>query len=281
MNRHLTIMQCFDPPRRLATLLAAFSCWLLLIDFSVCQAQVRYVWVPEAESRGSGYLLFDDQHIAATANGQETRFDDVENFVAQFDQPSVLQVIFGFDNGFISENALNFSGDTTLQSSLLSTRQVGASAGRIRNWSFEYVNQGGSFLSLYSSVDPNDVFCVVLPCPFLGADVTFSGAGAGEQNFGDFHYQRYLADFDLDQDVDLADLALWQSGYSLRPANYSDGDADGNLASNGADFLIWQQQSGSGVAPLQAATTSVPEPSSLVLACIAAYVVPGLMNGRR
>ncbi len=281
MNSHLPVTHFSAQLRRGSTLLAVFSCWLLFGDLSACQAQIRYVWVPEAESRGSGYLLFDDQHIAATANGQETRFDNVENFVAQFDQPSVLQVMFGFDNGFISEHALNFSGDTTLQSGILTTRQVGASAGRIRNWSFEYVNQGGSFLSLFSSVDPNDVFCVVLPCPILGADVTFTGAGASELNVGEFRYQRYLADFDLDQDVDLADLAIWQSGHSRRPANYSDGDADGNLASNGADFLIWQQQSGSDVAPLQAATARIPEPSSLMLACFAAYVVPGLIKGRR
>lgn len=253
----------------------------LTLTSAPCMATSRYVWVPDPGSGGSGYLLFDDQHIAATANGEETRFDDVENFVAQFDQPSVVEVVFGFDNGFISENALNFSGQTTLQSSALSIRQVGAFSGRIRNWSFEYANQGGNLLTLFSGVDPNDVLCIVLPCPIFGADVTFSGAGASEQNFGDFYYQRYLSDFDLDLDVDLADLAVWQNGYSQRPANYSNGDADGNLASNGADFLIWQQQSGLGVAPLQDATISIPEPSSLMLACFATCVVPGLMKRRR
>lgn len=263
-------------PTRLAGL---FGCLLLLGDLTTCSADVRYVWVPEAESRGSGYLLFDDQHIAATANGEETRFDNVENFVAQFDEPSVTQVVFGFDNGFIAENALNFSGESTLQTSVLSTRQIGASFGKIRNWSFEYASQGGTFLSLFNNVDPTDVICLVLPCPIFGADVTFSGAGASEQNFGEFQYQQYLADFDLDRDVDLLDLTLWQSGYSKRPANYSDGDADGNLSSNGADFLIWQSQSGLGAVPLQDPATNIPEPSSLVLACLAASLLPRFTNG--
>ena len=54
----------------------------------------------------------------------------------------------------------------------------------------------------------------------------------------------HSADFDLDGDVDGADLIRWQLDFGVN--GDSDADADGD--SDGADFLAWQQQFGRGPA---------------------------------
>lgn len=69
----------------------------------------------------------------------------------------------------------------------------------------------------------------------------------------------FTADFDLDGDVDAADLAQWQSDYGTNGNSDADADAD----TDGRDWLAWQQQFGSGV-PL-AASQTVPEPGSMGL----------------
>ena len=70
----------------------------------------------------------------------------------------------------------------------------------------------------------------------------------------------FSADFDLDGDVDAADLAQWQGDFGQNGG--SDADRDGD--SDGFDFLAWQQQLGSGSASV-AITQSVPEPTSSTL----------------
>jgi hypothetical protein len=74
------------------------------------------------------------------------------------------------------------------------------------------------------------------------------------------------ADFDHNNYVDAADLALWQAGYGTTSgATYENGDADGDGAVTGRDFLIWQREHGSGeIVPLSA-VAAVPEPSGVVL----------------
>lgn len=72
----------------------------------------------------------------------------------------------------------------------------------------------------------------------------------------------YTADFDGDHDVDAIDLSSWEAAYN----SSANGDADGDLQSSGLDFLLWQQQyTGDLSAPLAAATSAVPEPSSVLL----------------
>jgi hypothetical protein len=52
-------------------------------------------------------------------------------------------------------------------------------------------------------------------------------------------------------------------------ATYLNGDADGDGAVTGKDFLIWQREFGSGeIVPL-GAVAAVPEPGSLALAALA------------
>jgi hypothetical protein len=70
------------------------------------------------------------------------------------------------------------------------------------------------------------------------------------------------ADFDVDSDVDAADLAMWQAAYGVN----NDGDADFDGDTDGRDFLIWQRQfSGAGLIN----AVAVPEPTSLVMLMMA------------
>jgi hypothetical protein len=74
-------------------------------------------------------------------------------------------------------------------------------------------------------------------------------------------------DFTENATVDADDLAAWKAGFGA-PANatHKQGDADGDGDADGADFLAWQQQFGSGTAGFSAA----PEPASWFLMLLAA-----------
>jgi hypothetical protein len=76
-----------------------------------------------------------------------------------------------------------------------------------------------------------------------------------------------LADFNRDGKADAADLVLWRSGLGATNATIALGDADNNQRVDGADFLHWQQQASS-----QPAATSIPEPSSTILAIAGALL---------
>jgi hypothetical protein len=67
------------------------------------------------------------------------------------------------------------------------------------------------------------------------------------------------ADFNHDNQVNAADLAVWKTSFG----NGAGADADGDGDSDGGDFLVWQRQLGMSSGAAAAAT--VPEPSVLVL----------------
>jgi len=69
--------------------------------------------------------------------------------------------------------------------------------------------------------------------------------------------------------VDGADLGFWSAGFGINDALLVDGDFDLDTDVDGADFLKWQRQFGSGVPALSAAA-AVPEPSSITLLAILA-----------
>lgn len=89
-----------------------------------------------------------------------------------------------------------------------------------------------------------------------------------------------IADFDLDGNVDAADLILWQTGYGLAEgAARADGDADNDGDVDGRDFLVWQRQLGLKMLPT-AAIQSVPEAQTLLLAALGSiFIAP--WRGRR
>jgi hypothetical protein len=75
----------------------------------------------------------------------------------------------------------------------------------------------------------------------------------------------FSADFNDSGAVDDADLGIWSSSFGQSAGADADLDAD----SDGADFLVWQRQLGSGSAGQAAA--SVPEPPAwtlFVVACV-------------
>ncbi|WP_428304899.1 dockerin type I domain-containing protein [Lacipirellula sp.] len=96
------------------------------------------------------------------------------------------------------------------------------------------------------------------------------------------------ADFNGDNIVDAADLAVWKMNYGvgLNPpplATKAQGDANNDGKVDGADFLLIQQQYGGPPVAVPAAGGSivgVPEPSSLVLAA-AAFGLPLAARRRR
>jgi hypothetical protein len=78
-------------------------------------------------------------------------------------------------------------------------------------------------------------------------------------------------DFDGNGQVNGADLAQWKGDFGVN--GLSDANNDGD--SDGADFLIWQRNLGTGV-PVNAAATPVPEPASFAL-----VVAIGVLWGSR
>jgi hypothetical protein len=77
---------------------------------------------------------------------------------------------------------------------------------------------------------------------------------------------KFDADFNVDTAVNSADLGIWKGAFALDVL----GDADGDLDTDGYDFLIWQQQLGPSIV-----AAGVPEPATLWLAgcCVAGAAV--------
>jgi hypothetical protein len=83
-----------------------------------------------------------------------------------------------------------------------------------------------------------------------------------------------FADFNNDGDFDSGDLQIWDTQYGLPSgATLEQGDAQGDLDVDGADFLSWQRENGLGVSSL-AASNAVPEPGSVaVVATVGALLL--------
>jgi hypothetical protein len=106
-----------------------------------------------------------------------------------------------------------------------------------------------------------------------GGALTFAVTGFEDENFMGAHVEDdpyelkltvaggvFAADFNNDHRVTSADLGVWRSSFGPSAL----GDADGDNDSDGADFLIWQRELGSGSAAPAAA--AVPEAASIYLA---------------
>jgi len=82
------------------------------------------------------------------------------------------------------------------------------------------------------------------------------------------------ADFNQDMFVDVLDFSVWKGAFGTT----NEADADGDNDSDGADFLTWQRQFGSGP-PVTAASTPVPEPATVMLLTLAAVGLFARHNG--
>lgn len=103
--------------------------------------------------------------------------------------------------------------------------------------------------------------------------LTFAVTGTNDTTFAGDHLARgaydlkltlggggFAADFNNDGKVNAIDLSAWKSAVGMTAT----GDADGDGDSDGADFLAWQRQFGSGVVSV-GAVTAIPEPTTAVL----------------
>lgn len=72
-------------------------------------------------------------------------------------------------------------------------------------------------------------------------------------------------DFTGDGIVDVDDLGVWKAAFG----NNAQGDANGDLLTNGVDFLIWQRNFHSTAASSIAPRSAIPEPAGLSLAAAA------------
>lgn len=88
---------------------------------------------------------------------------------------------------------------------------------------------------------------------------------------GDTEYQLVVgppsADFDLDGDVDGVDFLTWQANLGAINAAFAQGDANYDGTVTAADLGYWESQY--DPAALQASSTSIPEPGSVVLVLLA------------
>jgi hypothetical protein len=75
-----------------------------------------------------------------------------------------------------------------------------------------------------------------------------------------------LADFNGNMVVDGGDLATWRTGFGSLTGAFASGNLDGDSDTDGADFLLWQNQLGTPA--LAAASQATPEPGAAVLAGI-------------
>lgn len=105
---------------------------------------------------------------------------------------------------------------------------------------------------------------------------TYGAVGSGAQfttslitGTGLLQVQTFVlqGDFNADNVVNAADLAVWRTGFGVDAT----GDADLDGDTDGADFLVWQRNIGQ-TNPAVAATNAVPEPGAVLLlaaACLA------------
>jgi fibronectin-binding autotransporter adhesin len=110
----------------------------------------------------------------------------------------------------------------------------------------------------------------------VGSGATFTSAffsGTGTLTVSSLGVALIPGDFDFNGAVNAADLAVWRGAFG----NSAGGDADGDLDTDGNDFLIWQRFL--GATSVTATAAAVPEPAMLALVALA---VPALVSaGRR
>ncbi|HYO25705.1 MAG TPA: hypothetical protein VEQ85_12250 [Lacipirellulaceae bacterium] len=104
-----------------------------------------------------------------------------------------------------------------------------------------------------------------------------STAMTGAAYFDDFRILDGIpGDFDVDADVDAADLAPWRTSFGGQSAA-SDADGDGDV--DGNDFVVWQRNLSADFNGAVAAHGALPEPGAALLAIAA--IASRIDAGRR
>lgn len=81
-------------------------------------------------------------------------------------------------------------------------------------------------------------------------------------------------DFTGDGIVDADDLGVWKAAFG----NNAQGDANGDLLTNGVDFLIWQRNFNSAATSSIAPRSAIPEPAGLPLAAAALSLLAAISS---
>ena len=154
----------------------------------------------------------------------------------------------GFDIDGVSDfDVLTVGGVSTLAGSLDLDVNFSLALGDL----FEIIDVAGTLSGAFVGLPDNSEVGT------FGGVKLFIDYDGGDGNDVVLIAPEFTADFDLDGDVDGDDLNDPVDGWQARYGN----DLDGS------NFLDWQRQFGSGVPPLSASTT-VPEPSSLLFAAL-------------
>jgi hypothetical protein len=74
-------------------------------------------------------------------------------------------------------------------------------------------------------------------------------------------------DYDGNGVVEPADYSVWQNGFGAAATPRTGPDGNGNGLVDTADYTVWRDHLGQ-IAPGAAASTSIPEPATIVLACL-------------
>jgi T5SS/PEP-CTERM-associated repeat protein len=173
---------------------------------------------------------------------------------------ALLQIELGGTTPGSRYDQINVAGELTLGGTLeiLLINGFTPAAGQ----TFDFLN-AGTLAGAFSSV--------VLPdLPGLAWDASQLAAGTVSVTFP--------ADFNGDGNVNSADLVNWKAGFGTSTgAAHSQGDADNDHDSDGADFLAWQRQF-NGAPPALATADPVPEPAALLLALATLALTPSRMQ---
>ena len=81
--------------------------------------------------------------------------------------------------------------------------------------------------------------------------------------------------------VDAADFTIWADNFGLADSELTDGDFNGDNLVDAADLTIWIDNFGQGVSAPLSAVSSVPEPSTFVLAAMGVAALFGYARRRR
>ena len=222
------------------------------------------------EAANSGHLgvMGEGSNAISYASAGET----ITFAISSITQTSGPQATIDFD-GFTQISPL-FSADSSDAGQI-----VDPNSGIVL---FEFDNGDGSPEITESTNENPFIVDLIADLPAMVAARSIDGTLSGDNfwrinNLGvQFSINTDIAgDFDGDGDVDSDDLSQWTGDYGIN----GDSDANGDGRSDAADFLIWQQNFGTGV-ETSSQVQVVPEPGSVSLSLVGTAILYLTTNAR-